>query len=95
MNYVDVKLKSDRDISLLAKDKMEIDIAIDLKPFCLYCRPNIFAKGSAPIQVGFNRVSRHDGGRILIETPLIADQHIWIPDSTSKIFLRKNCLHAL
>ena len=50
--FVDVKLKSDREISLLAR-KMEIDIAIDLKGFTQDCRPNIFAKGSAPIQVGY------------------------------------------
>ena len=32
---------------------MEIDIAIDLKGFTLNCRPNIFAEGSAPIQVSY------------------------------------------
>jgi predicted O-linked N-acetylglucosamine transferase (SPINDLY family) len=50
--FVDVKLKSDREISLLAR-KMEIDIAIDLKGFTQDCRPNIFAEGSAPIQVSY------------------------------------------
>jgi len=50
--FVDVRLKSDREISLLAR-KMEIDIAIDLKGFTQDCRPNIFAEGSAPIQVGY------------------------------------------
>ncbi len=32
---------------------MEIDIAIDLKGFTQNCRPNIFAEGSAPIQVSY------------------------------------------
>ena len=50
--FVDVRLKSDREISLLAR-KMEIDIAIDLKGFTQDCRPNIFAEGSAPIQVSY------------------------------------------
>ena len=47
---MDVRLKSDREISLLAR-KMEIDIAIDLKGFTLNSRPNIFTEGNAPIQV--------------------------------------------
>ena len=50
--FKDVRLKSDREISLLAR-KMEIDIAIDLKGFTQDCRPNIFAEGSAPIQVSY------------------------------------------
>jgi len=50
--FVDVRLKSDRDISLLAR-KMEIDIAIDLKGYTRNCRPNIFAEGCAPIQVSY------------------------------------------
>ena len=50
--FVDVRLKSDHEISLLVR-KMEIDIAIDLKGFTQDCRPNIFAKGSAPIQVSY------------------------------------------
>nr|AAR38495.1 TPR repeat protein [uncultured marine bacterium 583] len=50
--FVDVRLKSDREVSLLAR-KMEIDIAIDLKGFTRGCRPNIFAEGCAPIQVSY------------------------------------------
>ena len=50
--FVDVRLKSDREVSLLAR-KMEIDIAIDLKGYTQDCRPNIFAEGSAPIQVSY------------------------------------------
>ena len=50
--FLDVRLKSDRDISLLAR-KIEIDIAIDLKGYTRNCRPNIFAEGCAPIQVSY------------------------------------------
>jgi predicted O-linked N-acetylglucosamine transferase (SPINDLY family) len=50
--FVDVRLKSDREISSLAR-KMEIDIAIDLKGYTRNCRPNIFAEGCAPIQVSY------------------------------------------
>ena len=50
--FVDVRLKSDREISLLAR-QMEIDIAIDLKGYTRNCRPNIFAEGCAPIQVSY------------------------------------------
>jgi len=50
--FVDVRLKSDREISLLAR-KMEIDIAIDLKGYTRNCRPSIFAEGCAPIQVSY------------------------------------------
>jgi predicted O-linked N-acetylglucosamine transferase (SPINDLY family) len=50
--FVDVRLKSDREISLLVR-KMEIDIAIDLKGYTRNCRPNIFAEGCAPIQVSY------------------------------------------
>jgi predicted O-linked N-acetylglucosamine transferase (SPINDLY family) len=50
--FVDVRLKSDHEISLLAR-KMKIDIAIDLKGFTRDSRTNIFAEGSAPIQVSY------------------------------------------
>ena len=50
--FVNVRLKSDLEISLFAR-KMEIDIAIDLKGYTRNCRPNIFAEGCAPIQVSY------------------------------------------
>ena len=50
--FIDVRLKSDIEITLLARD-MEIDIAIDLKGYTRDCRPNIFAQNCAPIQVSF------------------------------------------
>ena len=50
--FVNVRLKSDLEISLFAR-KMEIDIAIDLKGYTRNCRPNIFAEGTTPIQVSY------------------------------------------
>jgi len=50
--FLDVSLKSDQEISLLSRE-MEIDIAIDLKGYTLDCRPGIFAKTAAPIQVSY------------------------------------------
>jgi len=50
--FIDVSLKSNEDVALLAKE-MEIDIAIDLKGYTQDCRPGIFAKTAAPIQVSY------------------------------------------
>jgi protein O-GlcNAc transferase len=51
-DFVDVRSRSDRDIALLSRN-MEIDIAVDLKGFTGDNRSNIFAEGSAPIQVNY------------------------------------------
>jgi len=50
--FIDVSLKSNEEVSLLSR-KMEIDIAIDLKGYTQDCRPGIFAKTAAPIQVSY------------------------------------------
>ena len=50
--FIDVSLKSNEDVALLARE-MEIDIAIDLKGYTQDCRPGIFAKTAAPIQVSY------------------------------------------
>ena len=50
--FLDVRLNSDHEISLLAREK-EVDIAIDLKGYTHNSRPNIFALGCAPIQVSY------------------------------------------
>ena len=50
--FIDVSLKSNEDVALLARE-MEIDIAIDLKGYTQDCRPGIFAKRAAPIQVSY------------------------------------------
>ncbi len=50
--FIDVRHKSDLEVSLLARE-MEIDIAVDLKGYTRDCRPKIFAESCAPIQVSF------------------------------------------
>ena len=50
--FVDVRLKSDKDIAIMSRD-MEIDIAIDLKGFTLDQRAGIFSYRAAPIQVNY------------------------------------------
>ena len=50
--FIDVSLKSNEEVSLLSRE-MEIDIAIDLKGYTQDCRPGIFAKTAAPIQVSY------------------------------------------
>jgi predicted O-linked N-acetylglucosamine transferase (SPINDLY family) len=51
-HFIDVRIKSDKDIAFLSRD-MRIDIAIDLKGFTLGSRPNIFAYRCAPVQVNY------------------------------------------
>ena len=50
--FIDVSLMSNDDVALLSRE-MEIDIAIDLKGYTQDCRPGIFAKTAAPIQVSY------------------------------------------
>jgi len=50
--FIDVRDMSERDIALLAR-KRGIDIAVDLSGFTDGCRPGIFARRAAPIQVGY------------------------------------------
>ena len=50
--FVDVRLKSDRDIALMSRD-MEIDVAVDLKGFTKDVRTGIFSYRAAPIQVNY------------------------------------------
>jgi len=50
--FIDVSLKSNEEVSILSRE-MEIDIAIDLKGYTQDCRPGIFAKRAAPIQVSY------------------------------------------
>jgi protein O-GlcNAc transferase len=51
-DFIDVSLLSNEDVALLSRE-MEIDIAIDLKGYTQDCRPGIFAKTAAPIQVSY------------------------------------------
>ena len=51
-HFHDVRTMSYEDTATLAR-LVELDIAVDLGGFTQDCRPNIFAEGSAPIQVSY------------------------------------------
>jgi len=80
-----VGLKSDREISLLAR-KMEIDIAIDLKGYTQDARPNIFAEGCAPIQLSYLGYPGTMGAKYM--DYLIADRTL-IPEEKKHHYLEK------
>ena len=80
-----VGLKSDREISLLAR-KMEIDIAIDLKGYTQDARPNIFAEGCAPIQLSYLGYPGTMGAKYM--DYLIADSTL-IPEEKKHHYLEK------
>ena len=80
-----VGLKSDREISLLAR-KLEIDIAIDLKGYTQDARPNIFAEGCAPIQVSYLGYPGTMGAKYM--DYLIADSTL-IPEEKKHHYLEK------
>ena len=50
--FIDVRLRSDKDIALMSRD-MEIDVAVDLKGFTQDQRTGIFSYRAAPIQVSY------------------------------------------
>jgi predicted O-linked N-acetylglucosamine transferase (SPINDLY family) len=50
--FIDVRLKSDKDIALMSRD-MEIDVAVDLKGCTKDQRTGIFSYRAAPIQVNY------------------------------------------
>jgi protein O-GlcNAc transferase len=50
--FIDVRLRSDKDIALLSRD-MEIDVAVDLKGCTKDQRTGIFSYRAAPIQVNY------------------------------------------
>lgn len=50
--FVDVSLRSDREVAQISRD-LEIDIAVDLKGSTQDARPGIFAHRAAPIQVNY------------------------------------------
>jgi predicted O-linked N-acetylglucosamine transferase (SPINDLY family) len=50
--FVDVRARSDQEVTQLSRD-MQIDIAVDLKGFTEHARPGIFAGRAAPVQVSY------------------------------------------
>jgi len=83
--FVDVRLKSDREISLLAR-KMEIDIAMDLGGYTANCRTGIFAISAAPIQVSYLGYPGTMAADYM--DYLVADQTI-IPEENQKYYSEK------
>jgi predicted O-linked N-acetylglucosamine transferase (SPINDLY family) len=51
-HFHDVRMMSYEDTAMLARS-VELDIAVDMGGYTKDCRPNIFAEGSAPIQVSY------------------------------------------
>jgi protein O-GlcNAc transferase len=51
-HFIDVRAQSDEAIAEFVR-RAEIDIAVDLKGFTQDCRPRIFAKRPAPVQVSY------------------------------------------
>jgi predicted O-linked N-acetylglucosamine transferase (SPINDLY family) len=50
--FLDVGSRSDRDVAQIAQS-LQLDIAVDLCGFTEGCRPSIFAKRAAPLQVSY------------------------------------------
>ncbi|WP_416686304.1 tetratricopeptide repeat protein [Candidatus Pseudothioglobus sp. Uisw_041] len=83
--FIDVKLKSDREISLLAR-KMEIDIAVNRGGYTQGGRPNIFAEGCAPIQVNYLGYPGTTGAEYM--DYIIADRAL-IPEDKQQYYSEK------
>jgi len=84
-HFHDVRSMSHEDTAMLARS-VELDIAVDLGGFTENCRPNIFAEGSAPIQVGYlGYPGTMAAGYI---DYLIAD-HTLIPEDHQQYYLEK------
>jgi len=83
--FLDVRLKSDQEISLLSR-KMEVDIAVDLKGYTKDCRPGIFAISAAPIQVNYLGYP----GTMAMDfiDYIVADQTL-IPENSQKFYSEK------
>ena len=92
--FVDVHARSDRDIALHARS-LGIDIAVDLSGFTEGCRPGIFSRRAAPIQVNYLGYGGTMGADYI--DYIIADKTL-IPDhakdyySEKVVFLPNTCL---
>ena len=84
-DFIDISNKSDDEIVLLTQ-KMHIDIAIDLKGFTQDCRPEIFAKNCAPIQVNYLGYPGTMGAKFI--DYIIADKTL-IPEDKQQFYSEK------
>lgn len=92
--FVSVHTKSDNDAALLSRD-LGIDIAIDLSGLTSGCRPGIFSRRAAPIQVNYLGYGGTMGAEYF--DYIIADKTL-IPEQSKKwysekvLFLPNTCL---
>jgi predicted O-linked N-acetylglucosamine transferase (SPINDLY family) len=84
-NFVDVQLKSDKEIAMLARS-MGIDIAVDLNGFTANSRPFIFAERAAPIQINYIGYLGTLGSEYI--DYLIADSTI-VPEDKKEFYTEK------
>jgi protein O-GlcNAc transferase len=91
-HFEDVRLQGDQEIAELIRH-LEIDIAVDLMGFTQDCRPNIFARRPAPIQVNYLGYPGTMGADyfdyILADSTVIPEDQfesysenvVWLPDT--------------
>jgi len=84
-HFHDVRSMPHKDTAMLARS-VELDIAVDLGGYTRYSRPNIFAEGSAPIQVSYLGYPGTMAANYM--DYLIADQTI-IPEANQQYYSEK------
>lgn len=83
--YHDVRLLGHEEVAMLAR-KIKIDIAVDLCGYTQGCRPEIFAKRAAPIQISYLGYPGTMGTKFM--DYIIADKII-IPEKNQKYYVEK------
>lgn len=90
--FIDVRVQSDQDIALLAKEQ-GIDIAIDLNGLTVDARPGIFSLRAAPVQVSYLGYPGTAGApymdyliadRVVVpeaDRQFYTEKIVWLPDS--------------
>jgi predicted O-linked N-acetylglucosamine transferase (SPINDLY family) len=90
--FIDVRDKSDDEIANLSQS-LEIDIAIDLGGYTQGCRPQIFARRAAPVQVAYLGYSGTTGADFI--DYLVADRTVIPPsrreDYSERIIFLPGC----
>src|SRR5262249_53955502 len=82
---IDVRRMSDRDAASLMRER-EIDIAVDLMGFTVYCRPGILAFRPAPVQASYLGFPGTMGADFV--DYIIADKTV-IPESQARFYAEK------
>src|SRR5262249_30297640 len=84
-HFIDVRRMSDRDAASLMRER-EIDIAVDLMGFTVYCRPGILAFRPAPVQASYLGFPGTMGADFV--DYIIADKTV-IPESQARFYAEK------